>query len=227
MSLAQDPRLEFDLRPDPRILPMLGEINLAERRCVAELVDNSVDSFLDARACGNPIPAPEIHISIPVSDDPSARITVRDNGTGMAADKLENAMRAGWSGNDPTVSLEWRPGEPMSGCVPAVERPHDCTWRAPWARVPGNPNSVGTIPVIVPSSLFRAWQVPIDVDGSVACAHADPSGTPRVPSYSTTSALILTEPSHRAIVQMARAFGPDGDSATLTQRTPVTRCFLA
>jgi hypothetical protein len=32
---------EFDLQPDPRILPMLGEINLSQWKCLAELVDNS------------------------------------------------------------------------------------------------------------------------------------------------------------------------------------------
>ena len=32
---------EFDLQPDPRVLVMLGELNLEPWRCVAELVDNS------------------------------------------------------------------------------------------------------------------------------------------------------------------------------------------
>ena len=27
---------EFDLQPDPRVLPMLGEINIDQWRCIAE-----------------------------------------------------------------------------------------------------------------------------------------------------------------------------------------------
>ena len=41
---------EFDPQPHPRILPMLGEINLTQWRCVAEFTDNSVDSFLSKGA---------------------------------------------------------------------------------------------------------------------------------------------------------------------------------
>jgi hypothetical protein len=96
---------EFDLQPDPRILPMLGEINLAQWKCLAELIDNSVDAFLESIRAGNPPTQPEIVVSIPQSDTPSAKITVRDNGPGMTRDKLEMAVRAGWSGNDPMNNL--------------------------------------------------------------------------------------------------------------------------
>jgi DNA topoisomerase VI subunit B len=96
---------EFDLQPDPRILPMLGEINLAQWRCLAELVDNSVDGFLFMlRSGGAPID-PEVSVNLPMKDDPSARVTVSDNGPGMAPDRLEKAVRAGWSGNNPVDSL--------------------------------------------------------------------------------------------------------------------------
>ena len=37
---------EFDLQPDPRILPMLGEMSLDQWRCLAEFVDNSADRFI-------------------------------------------------------------------------------------------------------------------------------------------------------------------------------------
>ena len=42
------PNDAFDLQPDPRILPMLGEINLEQWRCLGELIDNSVDGFISA-----------------------------------------------------------------------------------------------------------------------------------------------------------------------------------
>jgi hypothetical protein len=97
--------LEFDLQPDPRILPMLGEINLAQWKCLAELIDNSVDGFLELLRAGQPLDAPEVSISIPTNDTPSARVVVRDNGPGMSREKLEKAVRAGYSGNDPISNL--------------------------------------------------------------------------------------------------------------------------
>ena len=96
---------EFDLQPAPRILPMLGEINLAQWRCLAELVDNSIDSFLSAPDRDVSEGDPEITVNTPTRDDSSGRLTVSDNGPGMAPDRLEMAVRAGWSGNTPIGSL--------------------------------------------------------------------------------------------------------------------------
>lgn len=98
-------RDEFDLQPDPRILPMLGEINLAQWRCLAELVDNAVDGFLAAKRREEAVVEPEVHVAIPTSDSASAKVTVRDNGPGMSPETLETAVRAGWSGNTPVDSL--------------------------------------------------------------------------------------------------------------------------
>jgi hypothetical protein len=95
----------FDLQPDPRILPMLGEINLPQWRCLAELVDNGVDGFLSMVRCGEAPADPEISVNLPMRDDASARVTVSDNGPGMTPDRLEKAVRAGWSGNNPMDSL--------------------------------------------------------------------------------------------------------------------------
>jgi len=90
---------DFDLQPDPRILPMLGEINLHQWRCLAELIDNSVDGFLDVLAQGGNLVQPEVHVMVPTSDNASAKISVSDNGPGMSDTLLEKAARAGWSGN--------------------------------------------------------------------------------------------------------------------------------
>jgi len=95
----------FDLQPDPRILVMLGEINLLQWRCLAELIDNSVDGFLSAQRGGNSTPDPEVLVNLPTRDDATARVTVTDNGPGMTVDRLERAVRAGWSGNNPIDSL--------------------------------------------------------------------------------------------------------------------------
>ena len=89
---------ELDLTPDTRVLQMLGEIDLEQWRCLAELVDNSVDGFVSAARSGTPIENPEIIVTLPEADAESARVVVRDNGPGMSVDTLENAVRAGWTG---------------------------------------------------------------------------------------------------------------------------------
>jgi hypothetical protein len=96
---------DFDLTPSPRVLRMLGEIALQQWRCIAELVDNSIDGFVNAEREGNPIADAEVLISLPRADAPNARITVRDNGPGMSPETLEQAVRAGWTGNSPLDNL--------------------------------------------------------------------------------------------------------------------------
>ena len=96
---------ELDLTPDPRVLQMLGEIDLHQWRCLAELIDNSIDGFLHASRGGHAVDHPDIAVSLPMADNEAARITIRDNGPGMSIDTLENAVKAGWSGNDPLSSL--------------------------------------------------------------------------------------------------------------------------
>jgi hypothetical protein len=96
---------ELDLTPDPRVLQMLGEINLQQWRCLAELIDNAVDGFLQAARAEAAIEHPEVVVSIPMADNENARVSVRDNGPGMALETLENAVKAGWSGNDPLSNL--------------------------------------------------------------------------------------------------------------------------
>ncbi len=96
---------ELDLTPDPRILKMLGEIDLHQWRCFAELIDNSIDGFLHATRAGDPIEHAEIAVTIPTADADTVRVVVKDNGPGMSIETLENAVKAGWSGNDPLSNL--------------------------------------------------------------------------------------------------------------------------
>lgn len=84
---------------------MLGEINLHQWRCIAELIDNSIDGFVEAARSGNAIEHPEVSIAIPTSNKSDARLSLKDNGPGMAMDVLERALRAGWSGNNPLTNL--------------------------------------------------------------------------------------------------------------------------
>ena len=96
---------DFDLSPSPRVLPMLGEINLEQWRCIGELIDNSVDGFLHAKRAGKPIPEPIVHVSLPEADREDAVVQIVDNGPGMTPDGLSRAVKAGWSGNNPTDNL--------------------------------------------------------------------------------------------------------------------------
>ena len=97
--------MDFDLTPSPRVLQMLGEIDLPQWRCMAELIDNSVDGFLAAARSGTPIMEPEVAITLPKRTAPGARVSIKDNGPGMSIETLENAVRAGWSGNNPIGNL--------------------------------------------------------------------------------------------------------------------------
>ena len=99
------PRDELDLTPDPRVLQMLGEIDLHQWRCLAELIDNSIDGFLHASRAGNAIEHAEIAVAVPNANNEAARVTVKDNGPGMSLETLENAVKAGWSGNDSLTNL--------------------------------------------------------------------------------------------------------------------------
>ncbi|RVM09363.1 ATP-binding protein [Sinorhizobium meliloti] len=96
---------EFNLEPSPRVLPMLGEINLDQWRCIAELVDNSVDGFLKQSREDSPVPNARVDVILPASDKEGATVRIQDNGSGMSVEVLEQAVRAGWSGNNPIDSL--------------------------------------------------------------------------------------------------------------------------
>ena len=44
-----------DITPSPRVLRMLGQIDFAPWQCLAELIDNSIDAFIDQNrlCCAN------------------------------------------------------------------------------------------------------------------------------------------------------------------------------
>ena len=71
---------EFDLIPSPRVLVMLGEITFSQVNCLAEFIDNSVDSFLKAKRNNTPITLPHITIDLPSTNNTDTRITISDNG---------------------------------------------------------------------------------------------------------------------------------------------------
>ncbi|MEU9268657.1 ATP-binding protein [Streptomyces sp. NPDC048251] len=87
------------ITPSARVLSMLGEIDFAEWQCVAELVDNPFDDFLDVLGLGEAWPD-GFMVSVLLPSSPKGVLEVRDTGRGMCRERLERAVRAGWSGND-------------------------------------------------------------------------------------------------------------------------------
>lgn len=96
-----------DITPTPRILKTLGDIPYAAWQCLAELMDNSLDAFTDAEIKGKVIESPRIDMywsgdSVPPRE---REVVVQDNGLGMSLDVLQNAVKAGYSSNDPISNL--------------------------------------------------------------------------------------------------------------------------
>ena len=96
-----------DITPSPRILRMLGEIAFEPRKCIGELIDNSIDGFLNQ----HPDPTderPEIAIQVPHRNEIESghgRIVVEDNGPGMTLERMVDAARAGYSHSSPVENL--------------------------------------------------------------------------------------------------------------------------
>lgn len=95
----------LDITPTPRILRTLGEIPFQTWQCIAELVDNSIDAFLSNANLEDR----EKRITVMWSSD-SVALTARtieiiDNASGMSIDELQNAVRAGYTSNNPMDNL--------------------------------------------------------------------------------------------------------------------------
>ena len=97
----------LDITPAPRILRSLGEIPFQTWQCMAELIDNSIDAFLSNHSSA--YDAPEQKISVTWTSDSVAAsgrtVEVTDNACGMSIEKLQDAVRAGYTSNDPVGNL--------------------------------------------------------------------------------------------------------------------------
>lgn len=90
-----------DITPSPRILQVLGDIEFEHWQCIAELIDNGFDEFLDIRRT-EPDWSEPLHVTVtpPSAEDPDSTLEVRDNGRGIGIDAIRDAVRAGFSGNN-------------------------------------------------------------------------------------------------------------------------------
>ncbi|MFB9813256.1 ATP-binding protein [Haloarcula sebkhae] len=112
--MASQDDITIDITPTPRILQMLGEVDLPPKRCFAEFIDNALDEGVD----GTPGQTPEdaggealrIEIETPTIheyDDnyENAEVVIWDNGPGMSPEDLEYNLKAGYSGKDPMGNM--------------------------------------------------------------------------------------------------------------------------
>ena len=93
----------FNLRPPPNVLMALTYTSMKPIDALCELVDNAIDSFIDAEVGGYLNPHPLVDIHLPTLNDLNqgkGRIQVRDNGPGMTAEQAERALTAGCSSHN-------------------------------------------------------------------------------------------------------------------------------
>ena len=107
MQDSRDSVQIVDITPHPRILRMLGEIAFEPHKCIGELIDNSIDGFLNQRPAlmGD---EPEIMIQVPHRhhiESGRSSIVVEDNGPGMTLNRMVDAARAGYSHSSPVENL--------------------------------------------------------------------------------------------------------------------------
>jgi hypothetical protein len=97
----------LDITPNPRILRILGEIPFQTWQCIAELIDNSIDAFISDEATASDDIERKITVSW-TSESAAANeraVEVSDNARGMSLEQMQNAVRAGYSSNDPIGNL--------------------------------------------------------------------------------------------------------------------------
>src|SRR5437016_4106847 len=94
----------INLQPDPRILIAITHNPMRPIDALCELIDNAIDSFTDATRLGNPIESPTIQVFLPKAVDADrgqGAISVLDNGPGLTLAQAQDALRAGFTSNNP------------------------------------------------------------------------------------------------------------------------------
>jgi hypothetical protein len=97
----------LDITPNPRILRALGEIPFRPWQCIAELIDNSIDAFITDEVIVSDDAERKIIVSWSSESAAANERTVEviDNACGMSIEHLQNAVKAGYSSNDPISNL--------------------------------------------------------------------------------------------------------------------------
>ncbi|OMI88450.1 hypothetical protein BSZ07_17380 [Streptomyces sp. M1013] len=92
---SHDPVL---LTPSPRVLSVLGDIDMSETNCFAELVDNAIDAYAaDSESIGE-MPRISINFEKDAAQRRQDKVVIRDNGPGMDYETLTRAVALSWVG---------------------------------------------------------------------------------------------------------------------------------
>jgi len=95
---------KINLQPDPRILIAITHNPMRPLDALCELIDNAIDSFAEAERAQSPIDQPTIQISLPRAQDVDkgqGSASVLDNGPGLTLSQAQDALRAGFTSNNP------------------------------------------------------------------------------------------------------------------------------
>ena len=84
---------------------MLGRLPMEPWQCIAELIDNALDGYLNASKDWKKENSGPFRIEVRLPSEhqilnETGEIKVVDYGPGMTKDRMVNAVKAGWSGND-------------------------------------------------------------------------------------------------------------------------------
>ncbi len=98
----------INITPNPRILEVITHNPMQPINALCELIDNSIDGFTTAREEGIEIKNPYVDIKLPTRseiDGGIGSLVIIDNGPGLSKNEANNALRAGFSGNEPLGRL--------------------------------------------------------------------------------------------------------------------------
>ncbi|WP_157846917.1 helix-turn-helix domain-containing protein [Streptomyces achromogenes] len=92
------PHQTMFVTPSPRILSVLGDIDMSEANCLAELVDNFIDACVEDGEPAGETPRISISFEKEAAQRRQDAVVIRDNGPGMDYETLTHAVALSWVG---------------------------------------------------------------------------------------------------------------------------------
>jgi len=103
ISERNDRELEVDVSPEMQIYRVLQHLSYGVETALAELIDNSIQSYVDGRKISNDKDLDEcLSVRVDVDGD---TITLSDNACGISLEDMQRAVKPGFESNHPSDSL--------------------------------------------------------------------------------------------------------------------------